>query len=144
TYFGGMNNRFSYKGFSLSVQINYKLGYYFRNPTINYTNITSTGTAFLSVNQDFNNRWMKPGDEKITNVPSLIYPFSRVRDQFYEYSSINVENGDHVRLQDISLSYDFNKSLYHSLPFNHLELFVYGNNIGILWRANHKGIDPDA
>ncbi|WP_158994159.1 SusC/RagA family TonB-linked outer membrane protein [Mucilaginibacter sp. L196] len=144
TYFGGLNNRFSYKGFNVSFQINYKLGYYFRRPTINYYNITAQQTSFLSVNRDYNNRWMKPGDEKITNVPSLVYAFDFNRSYFYQYSSINVDNGDNVRLQDLSLSYDFNKSAYKSLPFNNLQLFIYANNIGILWRANHDGLDPDA
>ena len=144
TYFGGINNRFSYKGLSLSFQINYKLGYYFRRPTINYSSIIANGTAFLSVNRDFDKRWMKPGDEKVTNVPSVIYPFSYDRDYFYEYSSINVDNGDNVRLQDISLSYDFSKSAFLRIPFSKLQVFIYSNNIGILWRANHDGLDPDA
>jgi TonB-linked SusC/RagA family outer membrane protein len=143
TYFGGLNNRFTYKGFSLAVQINYKLGYYFMSPALSYSGITSTGT-FLRVNRSFNNRWQNPGDEKTTNVPSMIYPFSSARDQFYRYSEVNIEKADHVRLQDISLSYDFNKSVYHKLPFNNLQLFVYANNVGILWRANHNGLDPDA
>jgi TonB-linked SusC/RagA family outer membrane protein len=144
TFFGGINNRFAYKGFSLNVQINYKFGYYFRKPTINYNQITATGSSFLIVNSDFNNRWMKPGDENHTTVPSMIYPFSQQRDVFYQYSQVNVLNGDNVRLQDISLSYDFQKSKYPGLPFNSLQIFLYGNNIGILWHANHANIDPDA
>ncbi|RKR82865.1 TonB-linked SusC/RagA family outer membrane protein [Mucilaginibacter gracilis] len=143
TYFGGFNNRLSYKGFSLAVQINYKFGYYFRSPTINYYQITSSG-SFLRVNRDFDNRWLKPGDEKNTNVPSLIYPSTQARDNFYQFSEATVEKGDHVRLQDISLSYDLNKSMFHRLPFNNIQLFIYANNIGVIWRANHKGLDPDA
>ncbi len=143
-YFGGINNSFSCKGFKLAFQINYKLGYYFRKPTINYTDITLNGSGFLAVNRDFDNRWMKPGDEKTTNVPSLIYPFSYDRGYFYEYSSVNVDNASHVRLQDITLSYDFLKSVYHNLPFKKLQLFLYGNNICILWRANKDHLDPDA
>jgi hypothetical protein len=26
---------------------------------------------------------------------------------------------------------------------NQLRIYVYANNLGILWRANNKGIDPD-
>jgi len=144
TYFGGVNNQFSYKGFSLDIQINYKLGYYFRRPSLNYYNITATGNSFLAVNKDFNKRWVKPGDEKTTNVPSLAYPFSYDASYFYEYSSINVDNGDNIRLQDISLSYAFKKPALLGFSFNSLQLFVYANNIGILWRANHDGLDPDA
>jgi TonB-linked SusC/RagA family outer membrane protein len=144
TYFGGINNHLSYGGFSLDIQINFKLGYYFRKPTINYSQITASGTAYLIVNKDYDSRWMKLGDEKTTNIPSLIYPFSTSRDQFYQGSEVNVEKGDHVRLQDISLSYDFNRSAFPKLPFSNLQLFIYGNNIGILWNANHSGLDPDA
>jgi TonB-linked SusC/RagA family outer membrane protein len=143
TYFGGLNNHFSYKGFSLNVQINYKLGYYFRSPAINYASL-STGNAILPVNRDFDNRWVRSGDEKITTIPSLIYPFNSSRDLFYQESSVNVEKGDHIRLQDVSLSYDFDKIKNQGLLFNRLQLFIYGNNLGILWRANHKGLDPDA
>ena len=143
-YFGGINNSFTYGGFKLDIQVNYKLGYYFRRPTINYSDITLNGSAYLSVNRDLNNRWMKPGDEKTTNVPSLVYPFSYDRDYFYEYSSVNVDNGSHVRLQDVSLSYDFLKSQYHRLPFKNLQVSLYANNICIIWRANKDHLDPDA
>jgi len=141
TYFGGLNNRFSYKGFSLAVQINYKLGYYFMTPALSYSNVTSRG-AFLVVNRQYNQRWQYPGDQ--TNVPAMVYPFSPARDQFYQESTVNMQNAGNIRLQDISLSYDFNKLLYHKLPFNNLQLFVYANNIAILWKANHVGLDPDA
>jgi TonB-linked SusC/RagA family outer membrane protein len=144
TFFGGLNNRFSYKGFDLNVQINYKLGYYFRKPTINYSQITSNGSAYLTVNNDYINRWTKSGDEQHTNVPSMIFPFSSTRDQFYQGADLNVEKGDHIRLQDISFSYNFTKSAYPRLPFSALQLFIYANNIGILWKANHVGLDPDA
>jgi len=141
TYFGGFNNYFSYKGFRLAVQINYKLGYYFMAPALSYSRIASNG-EFLNVNRQFNERWQNPGDK--TNVPSMVYPFSPARDQFYQYSTVNIENADHVRLQDVSLSYDFNKAVYHKLPFSTLQLFVYANNVGLIWKANHAGLDPDA
>jgi len=144
TYFGGLNNRFAYGGFTLTFQISYKLGYYFMAPTIYYSTIGSAGNAFLKVNSDYNKRWQNPGDEKKTNVPSLVYPFVPARDQFYQYSTVNVFNAGNIRLQDISLSYDLNKSLFHKLPFSALQLFAYANNIALLWKANHVGIDPDA
>jgi TonB-linked SusC/RagA family outer membrane protein len=143
TYFGGLYNHFNYKGFGLSFQINYKMGYYFRNPTMSYSGLAS-GNSFLKVNRDYDNRWLKPGDENNTTVPSMIYPFNSSRDQFYQYAAVNVEKADHIRLQDISLSYDFNKSANRTLAFKKLQLFAYCNNVGILWQANHKGIDPDA
>jgi TonB-linked SusC/RagA family outer membrane protein len=144
TNFGGINNYFSYKGFGLGFQINYKLGYYFIAPTINYSQISTNGGAFLNVNKDYNIRWQKTGDEYNTTVPSLVYPFSPARDQYYQYSTVNVHNAGNIRLQDISLSYDFSKFKHLKLPFSSLQIYAYANNVAILWRANHLGLDPDA
>jgi hypothetical protein len=102
------------------------------------------GAPSLNVNRDYNNRWKKPGDEANTTVPALVYPFSPSRDLFYQNSEINVQKGDHIRLQDISLAYDFNKSKYPHLAFTNLQVYFYANNLGVLWKANHKGLDPDA
>lgn len=142
-YFGGFNNRFSYHDFSLAVQVSYKLGYYFMAPALSYSAITSGG-AFLRVNRDWQNRWQKPGDEAKTNVPSMNYPFNSARDQFYQYSEINIEKGDHVRLQNVTLSYNFNRSAYPHLPFSNLQLYLFADNVGMIWRANHRHLDPDA
>ncbi|WP_185965644.1 SusC/RagA family TonB-linked outer membrane protein [Flavobacterium zepuense] len=144
TYFGGLNNRFTYKGFSLSVQMNYKFGYYFTAPTIFYSGMGSNGNAFLRVHEDYNRRWQKPGDEQRTTVPSIVYPFNLERDQFYQYSTANFHNASHVRLQDISLSYDFNRSVYRKIPFSNLQIYAYANNVAMLWKANKAGLDPDA
>ncbi|SDT68632.1 TonB-linked outer membrane protein, SusC/RagA family [Mucilaginibacter mallensis] len=138
TTFGSFRNTFAYKQLSLSLNIIYKLNYYFRK-----TSYSSQGLPY-SGNQDFYSRWQKPGDETTTNVPSLQYPpYTTDRDLFYKYSSVLIDNGDHIRLQDINLSYDFDRSVYKGLPFKHLQVYGYINNVGILWRANHDGLDPD-
>jgi hypothetical protein len=86
---------------------------------------------------------MKPGDEKFTNTPSLRYPIDNPRDGFYTYSDVLVEKGDHIRLQDLQLSYDITRKEINRLPIQLIRLYFYANNIGILWKANNKGIDPD-
>lgn len=143
TYFGGLFNQFSYGNITLAFQISYKLGYYFMNPSLSYSAI-GTGGAILNVNRDYNSRWIKPGDEAKTNVPSMVYPFSPGRDLFYQNAEINVQKGDHIRLQDISLAYDLKNVKNPHLPFSNLQLYLFASNIGIIWKANHKGIDPDA
>ncbi len=49
-----------------------------------------------------------------------------------------------MRLQDINLSYRFAKGSLRFLPGADLQLYIYAANLGILWRANHAGLDPDA
>jgi TonB-dependent starch-binding outer membrane protein SusC len=97
------------------------------------------------MNNDYDKRWQNPGDENHTNVPSMApYSTDGFRDQFYNGTSATVEKGDHIRLQDISLSFDIDKSVWKGLPVKQLRLYVYTNNVGILWRANQSHLDPDA
>lgn len=138
---GAVRNDLSFKGFSLSVNIVYEGGHYFRRPStnLNYSNIIESS---INQNVDYVNRWQKPGDERITNVPSMTYPSNSNRNTFYQYSEALVEKADHIRLQDIRIGYDFTSLKKHGLPFETLQLYGYANNIGILWRANDHGIDP--
>jgi len=65
-YYGSLRNDFSYKAFTLSFNLLYKFGYYFRKSSINYYQLFYNWRG----NADYANRWQKPGDEKNTNVPS--------------------------------------------------------------------------
>lgn len=140
TTFGSLLNTFTFRQLSLSFNIIYKFGYYFRRPSLNYNILL--GLQRLG-DKEFAQRWQVPGDEAKTNVPAMIYPTNTSRDSFYQNSQIMVEKGDNIRLQDIQLSYRFVQTKYKSLPFRSLEVYTYINNLGILWRANNLGIDPD-
>lgn len=140
-YFGNLNNTFSYKGISLLVNLSYRFGFYFRKNSINYySQIFFAG----GMHRDFAKRWQQPGDEKFTNIPSLVYPLNNGdRDAFYTSSSATVFRGDHIRLQSIRLSYTLNKDKVIKLPFKSLEMYAIADNIGLLWRANKAGLDPE-
>jgi TonB-linked SusC/RagA family outer membrane protein len=140
TYFGSLRNNFSYKQLDLSFTITYKMGYYFRRNSINYIELFNGGSPG---NSDYELRWLNPGDENYTSVPSMIYNPSPLRSTFYKYSDVLIEKGDHIRLQDIQLSYQLKKNEIKWLPMNQLRIYVYANNLGILWRANNSRIDPD-
>lgn len=130
--FGSLVNTISWKQFTLSALLLYKGGFFFRKPGINYSTIQQ---GFSPGHPEYKNRWRKAGDELFTNVPSIIYPFSTSRDEVYNSSNLLVAKGDHIRLQDIKLSY--------AMPKRKMQLYLYINNIGIIWRANNAGIDPD-
>jgi TonB-linked SusC/RagA family outer membrane protein len=143
TIFGGWRNNIFRGQWGLSWNIVYRLGYVFRRTSINYTNLFD-GT--LPGHPDYDRRWQKPGDELHTNVPSLPTPnlsTNQPRDNFYQYSEPLVENGDLIRLQDIQITYDISRVEHPNLPMHDLRIYVYGNNLGIIWKANHVGIDPD-
>lgn len=138
--FGSINNTFTYRNFSLSFNLIYKLGYYFRRGSINYSGLFDQWSGHA----DFSDRWQNPGDEEYTNIPSLIYPNSNPnRDSFYNSSDILVENGGHLRFQDITFSYEFNDPSVSNPLIRKLRLFAYVSNLGLLWSANSQGLDPD-
>ena len=138
--FGSWRNSFYWKQWGLSANILYKFGYVFRRNSIFYSQVY-TGASQGS--PDYEKRWQHTGDEQHTNVPSMTYPGDPNRDAFYQNATVLVEKGDNIRLQDVQLSYDWTKKGHARLPVQLIHLYVYGNNLGILWKANHAGIDPD-
>lgn len=138
-YFGALRNTFSYKGIDLSFNITYRFGYYFRRNSIMYSALYSN----YGINGDYYNRWQKPGDELTTNVPAMLYPAVNVADQYYINSEVLVSKGDHIRLQDINLSYNLDPKVAQKLHLKNLRIFGYVNNVAMIWKANKENLDPD-
>ncbi|UBM60036.1 SusC/RagA family TonB-linked outer membrane protein [Marinilongibacter aquaticus] len=135
--FGSLRNTFSFRDLSLSFNLIYKGGYYFRRSGLSYYNLFSLWQG----HPDYADRWQKPGDEARTDVPSMAYPNSSLRDLFYTGSGALVERGDHIRFQDINLSYSPPRR--RQGPLRSIQLYTYLNNLGIIYRANRSGLDPD-
>jgi hypothetical protein len=139
-YSGFLGNSFSWKNFSLSANITYKLNYYYRKPTIDYT-MLKTG---WNGHADYALRWQKPGDEAFTTVPSFVYPFDSNRDQFYKNSEVTILRGDHVRLQDIRFDYRWSNKRNKKIPFSGAQVFLYVNNLNVIvWRKDRSDLDPE-
>lgn len=138
-YYGGFRNTVTWRGFSLSANITYRAGYFFRRNTIDYSTLLSANG--IVGHGDFDARWQAPGDERKTTVPSMIYPANYQRDEFYKNSEVTVEKGDHVRLQDLNFSYIMTDR--QGLPFKQVKLTLYARNLGMIWRSNKYNLDPD-
>jgi TonB-linked SusC/RagA family outer membrane protein len=135
-YFGALRNNFSYAAWSISLNLSYRLGYFFKRNSVNYTALFQ-GTANHA---DYLQRWQQPGDEDRTTVPSLIYPANPNRDSFYSRSEVLIAPGDHIRLQDINITYSFQKLAEKQ---KRLSIYAFVNNIGMLWKATSAQVDPD-
>lgn len=139
TCFGSVLNSLSWRGINLQFGLVYKLGYYFRRNSIDYTNLFGVWRG----HSDYSLRWQQSGDEQKTNVPSNPYSTNSQRDEFYSGSSVLVERGDHVRLQYINMGYTFKTGENKIIPFNGLNLYINISNPGLLWSSTKTGIDPD-
>ncbi|THU39203.1 SusC/RagA family TonB-linked outer membrane protein [Niastella caeni] len=137
---GVIANTFTYKKrVTLLFNIAYRLGYYFRAPSLSYYALFNTG----HMHKDYAKRWKESGDELTTQVPSMKYVTNTARDAFYTNAAINVHKADNIRLQDIKITYEFNKTEWRHIPATTIRLYFYVNNVALLWKANKLGLDPD-
>lgn len=138
-FFGSFRSALAFKGFTIGATVSWKSGYFFRRSALSY------GALFEDAkgHKEFENRWQAPGDENFTQVPSMPLVVNQNRDLAYVLSELTVEKGDHIRLQDVNLSYQIQRGSWKALPVQSIKVYLYARNLGILWRANHKGLDPD-
>lgn len=137
-YYGALNNTVSVGQFQLSFSILFKWGHYFKKGTIAYSSLFNSWTG----HQDYALRWQQPGDEKLTTVPSMVYPANTSRDGFYQNSEANIEPADLVRFQNIRLGYNF-KNIFKGQKAIGGQLYLGVNNLGLLWTRSKSGVDPD-
>lgn len=146
TITGGFSNAFKYKNFSLNVFITYQAGNKLRlNPTFKsrYSDLDAMPREFLD-------RWVLPGDEEFTNVPSIVDPIELTRLNAvypynnYNYSTQRVADGSFVRLRTVSLSYLLPSKLWGSSVFKSASLTLTGTNLMLLYSDKKLyGQDPE-
>lgn len=147
TITGSFGNVFTYKGFRLNVFMTYSFGNVVRlNPVFNavYSDLTA-------MTREYKNRWTTPGDENITNIPTILSARMynensdyRYAYNAYNYSDVRVAKGDFIRMKEISLSYDFPRKWIEPLKLSNLSLKVQATNLFLLY-ADKKlnGQDPE-
>lgn len=114
TVTGGFSNTFKYKSFTVNAFVSFQYGNKIRlNPVFK-----ATYSDIDALPKEFNDRWVLPGDEAFTTIPSImsrseykrinstnLYPY-----QNYNISDQRVADGGFARLKNISVSYDLPKS----------------------------------
>ena len=140
-YYGSLNANLTYKKLSLYVLATYKLDYVLFKPTFdNYISRYNTFAKY-DLNSDIDQRWRNPGDEAVTTVPGVKgmsgYSYGR-----YRFSDNRVIDGDHIRLKEISLKYDLSE-FFAGTFIEGASITGSARNIGIIWRKNKDGLDPD-
>ncbi|MBE9602773.1 SusC/RagA family TonB-linked outer membrane protein [Pedobacter sp. MC2016-24] len=140
TFFGSLRNDFSYKNITLSGLITWKSNYKFRRSSI------SSGMEYGSnatYNVDYFNRWQQPGDETRTNVPARLDVAPQYASTLYNFSEALLTSGDHIRLQDVAVSYTLTAKQLGIPAIQSVRFYANARNLGIIWRANKYKIDPD-
>ena len=144
---GSLGNVFNYKNFTLNLFVTYSFGNVIRLDDVfssNYSDLTA-------MTKEFKNRFVVAGDEDITSIPVLASrrqyyndPNIRVAYNSYNYSDARVAKGDFIRMKEISLGYEFPKSMIGRLGVSALSLKLQATNLFLLY-ADKKlnGQDPE-
>lgn len=121
---GGMTNTLSYKGFSLRFLLNYQFGGYAF--TSFGRDMFSDGLYSSSQNQAVEqlDRWQKPGDVALSPKPIWGVSTSSVMN-----STRYLYNKTLIRLQNVVLSYRFERDLIKPLGLNQCTVSLIGNNL---------------
>ncbi len=121
---GGMTNTLSYKGFSLRFLLNYQFGGYAF--TSFGRSMFSDGLYSSSQNQAVEqlDRWQKPGDVALSPKPIWGVSTSSVMN-----STRYLYNKTLIRLQNVVLSYRFERDLIKPLGLNQCVVSLIGNNL---------------
>jgi len=103
--------------------------------------------------RDFKNRWMIPGDENTTSIPTIaslnqVYRYGSTNlstaYNAYNYSTERIANGSFIRLKEVALTYVFPDKWLKKTFINKASLKVSGTNLCLLY-ADKKlnGQDPE-
>lgn len=128
--FGSITNTFNYKGISFSFQFYYQYGFQVYNG--DHKLLNDGFSIFDNQAKEALNRWRKPGDIAV-NPKRLEY-----NPTTYQLSTRNLFDGDHIRLQTVSLGYNLPRNLVHRMRLNSLRVYAQGYSLG-LWSVKQSG-----
>jgi len=139
-FYGGLNTRIYYKGFDLTANFTFAGG----NHLLSFQDVQNgpnrnKGGLYASrtnLSTDHLYGWTQPGD--ITDVPGLTT--SRSNYDLYLIDR-DLDKGNYLRLQSLSLGWRAPASVTDNSPFNNLTLRLVGNNLFTL--TNYSGSDPE-
>ena len=149
---GGITTSFKYKQLTLSSSFNLQVGgkkflYQMFDSDMNNT----TPYEYNNMSRDLVKRWRKPGDEEITNIPSLpardrgaiVLPTTTERAHLlYNFSDIRVVNASFLRCNNITLSYNISEGWIRKFAQNMGFTFSVSNPF-IIVSKDFKGRDPE-
>jgi hypothetical protein len=137
-YYGGFQNSFRYKEWSLDVFFTYtsRLGR-------NILSQSGFPVGFIGLNGPtvWLNRWQKPGD--ITHVPRVSASFANFGryTEYFVNSTGAYTNATYARLQNLSLRYNVKSNLLSKVHLKDLNVYLQGQNL--LTISKFDGLDPE-
>lgn len=121
----GFSANAAYKGFDLSITATAATGQQLVYSFYKYHTVLTTASF---------GRWHGEGtSNRLPRLTDDSFVFSNLSD-------VDVENGDYLKLQNITLGYDF-KRLLPNVPLQQMRLYVSAQNLFTI--TGYKGMDPE-
>ncbi|WP_447641365.1 MULTISPECIES: SusC/RagA family TonB-linked outer membrane protein [Chitinophagaceae] len=143
---GGVNSYFRWKNWSLNLNFYFQSGNKIRLDPI-FKNAYTDLDAFP---KEFDDRWVQPGDEKVTSIPAIMDVLYNERNgssnlyNSYNYSTERVAKGDEIRLKSMQVAYMFPASITQKLKISNLSMSLTGNNVWLIYSDKKlHGQDPE-
>lgn len=136
-FFGGFQNNFRYKGFSLDVMIQF---------------VNQTGRNYLTYFYDrpgaatnqpvwVMDRWQNTGDQTSIGKFTQGFEDAFLGNLYNNYSDDRFGDASFIRLKNISVAYQFPSTLLKKVDLQQARLYVQGQNLGTI--TNYMGLDPE-
>jgi hypothetical protein len=131
----GWSNNFTYKGFSLSMNLYGNFGNKVYND--NRRNLASFSNSNTTPDSYFiQNMWKYPGQ-----ITDTYRGGDRTTDNMRRGGSGYLENGSFVRLQSVRIGYQLSEKISRKAGMRGAGIYIYGNNL-LTW-TEYTGFDPE-
>jgi TonB-dependent starch-binding outer membrane protein SusC len=135
TFYGGMDNNFSYKNFDASIGLTFATGFHIYNGSKAGLRDQRTWNNTVEV---YNDAWRQPGD--VTDIPRPIFG-DNISNGSTMVQSQNVEKGDFLKLRNLSIGYTVKSDWLRRNGITNLR--VYTQMFNILSFTGYTGADPE-
>lgn len=128
--FGGINNRFEYKGFDLSIFMYYRLGHMIRSD-IHSGQATMQG-RYGNIDVDY---WTKDN-------PTNDYPRPNInQERPQKNSTLRYKDGSYWKMRNVTLGYNFPGTIAEKLKMQSLRLYATAQNPW--YKSEYETYDPE-
>jgi TonB-dependent starch-binding outer membrane protein SusC len=145
-HFGGLTNNFSYKGFGLSVFLQWSYGNDILNEnrimmeqgSLGSSSTSTTGVVGQINNNQFAtvaNRWT------YTNASNLYTRIDALAQGTRVFSTRFIEDGSYLRVKTVQLSYTLPLKLVNKVGITGVKVYVAGQNLFTI--TGYSGTDPE-
>lgn len=134
TYYGGLNNNFSYKRFDFDFGIIFSGG----NKIYNGTRANLLDQRYFNNGTFVLDRWTTPG--QVTDIPKLYFS-DNVSTGFSITNSAMVEDGSFLKLKNVALGYRLPAQKLFNGRISSLRIYAQATNLFTI--TNYSGSDPE-